>query len=743
MPVRPPALDDRSFDDLVDDVLARIPAHTPEWTNPRLGDPGRTLIELFAWLTDTLLYRANLIPERQRLVFLKLLGIPMRPARAARGLVSVFFKEDAFQKKEDVRARTIQPLARLIGPANFETREELMVLPVTAELYCKRRLNETDRNAMRDLPSLLALLEGLQQVYRLNGAPTPYVTTPVFPGGAPDPAGFDLVGRTVDGCLWIALLAPKAEWVAETRKALGAATTLSVGVAPAIETPELFEQIGPRARIPHVWEVSNLTDDGEVEYLTLEALSDGTNGLTERGVTRLALPAEEFLDAPGNDARAALDAGVGDRPPRIDDVEVASRLVTWVRLRPAERLASLSLSWVGVNAVESDQRQTSFNRLLGESDGSIDQTMQLPGQSVEAETLELQVEVAGSGFQTWRRVEDLATAGRDDAAYSLDSEAGVVRFGDGVRGSVPERGRRVRVARLRAGGGAAGNLPAGSLNRIEAFDLGGAKLETLRVAQTLATEGGADGESLVEAERRIPALFRHGNRAVTEEDYRRLAAATPGARLGRVEVLPRFKPQQRRADVPGVVSVMIWPFKAERQAPHPRPDRPTIEAVHQWLDQRRPLGVELYVIACEYIALGLGVGVEIRDGFGRETTLNAVRESLRRFLWPLAPGGSGEAGWPLGRDVNDRELEVEVARTPGVSGVRGINLFTRAGRNWREIARPNACAPVTLALRPWQLPELLAIVVVEGDAPRDLRGAPNPFDPGPESVAVPVVPDLC
>src|SRR6187399_2250533 len=83
MPILPPGLDDRRFDDLVEDLIARIPAHTPEWTHPRLGDPGRTLIELFAWLTDTLLYRVNLIPERQRLAFLRLLGQPMRPASAA------------------------------------------------------------------------------------------------------------------------------------------------------------------------------------------------------------------------------------------------------------------------------------------------------------------------------------------------------------------------------------------------------------------------------------------------------------------------------------------------------------------------------------------------------------------------------------------------------------------------------------------------------------------------------------
>src|SRR6476619_3150394 len=93
MSFRPPRLDDRSYDDLVDELIARIPAHTPEWTNPRPGDPGRTLIELFAWLGDTLLYRANLIPERQRLSFLRLLGIPMRPAWAARGLVSLSFEQ--------------------------------------------------------------------------------------------------------------------------------------------------------------------------------------------------------------------------------------------------------------------------------------------------------------------------------------------------------------------------------------------------------------------------------------------------------------------------------------------------------------------------------------------------------------------------------------------------------------------------------------------------------------------------
>src|SRR6266850_8336700 len=105
MSIRPPRLDDRTYDDFVEELLARIPAHTPEWTNPRVGDPGRTLVELFAWLTDALLYRANLIPERQRLAFLRLLGLPMRPAIAARGLVSIVIDDDKATAAVALRAR--------------------------------------------------------------------------------------------------------------------------------------------------------------------------------------------------------------------------------------------------------------------------------------------------------------------------------------------------------------------------------------------------------------------------------------------------------------------------------------------------------------------------------------------------------------------------------------------------------------------------------------------------------------
>ena len=89
MPIQLPNLDDRSYRQLVDEMLARVPVHTPEWTQFGEADPGVTLLELFAFLGENLLYRANQIPERNRLKFLQLLNLPLQPATPARALVTL------------------------------------------------------------------------------------------------------------------------------------------------------------------------------------------------------------------------------------------------------------------------------------------------------------------------------------------------------------------------------------------------------------------------------------------------------------------------------------------------------------------------------------------------------------------------------------------------------------------------------------------------------------------------------
>ena len=288
------------------------------------------------------------------------------------------------------------------------------------------------------------------------------------------------------------------------------------------------------------------------------------------------------------------------------------------------------------------------------------------------------------------------------------------------------------------------------MEEIEARAVDGSAITTkLKVIQGIASDGGADAETLDEAERRIPARLRHRNRAVTEDDYRSLVAETPGTHVGRVEVLPRFMPRQRRFNVPGVVSVMVLPRKESIDAPHPRPDQPLIQKVNDYLSARRPLATELYVIGCEYIPIALSIGITVKAGFGHDQVNYDVQQALKAYLAPLPPYGPSGDGWPLGRTVKERELEVIVAQVKGVNTVSGVNLFQKQNNVWQQVARVQQCEAIQITLQEWQLPELLAVVVsTDGVTPDNVTGTGVAGGSGTEGetgggVALPVVPEIC
>jgi hypothetical protein len=223
------------------------------------------------------------------------------------------------------------------------------------------------------------VLVGLPTVYGLaQETPLYYATTPVFVGGAPhSEGGLDLAEGTIDGCLWIALFAPKGskdpDRVSAVRAALaptieGVHRRVTVGVAPALTLEDPLDAMSATshvtegAKVPVVWEITS-GDEGGGMYITLDR-DDGTAGMTQNGVVDLTLP--RVIGAPTNDVRKNLSAGVRDRPPRIDDEDRAARLVAWLRLRivgqSGRPLPKLVLSWVGFGAVEIDQRTTKFRR---------------------------------------------------------------------------------------------------------------------------------------------------------------------------------------------------------------------------------------------------------------------------------------------------------------------------------------------------------------------------------------------
>ena len=82
-----PRLDDRTFQDLVDEAKRRIPRLAPEWTDHNVSDPGVALIELFAYMTDQLLYRVNRVPDRHYVKFLELIGLRLFPPAIGTSLI--------------------------------------------------------------------------------------------------------------------------------------------------------------------------------------------------------------------------------------------------------------------------------------------------------------------------------------------------------------------------------------------------------------------------------------------------------------------------------------------------------------------------------------------------------------------------------------------------------------------------------------------------------------------------------
>src|SRR5260370_34678953 len=126
MPLPDIQLDDRRFEDLVAEARRRIPAYTPEWTDFNDSDPGITLIQLFAWLQEMILYRLNRVPQKNFVKFLELVGIELNPAAAAQ--VELTFKltskdlPDAIAIPQGTR---VSVAGRPGGPIGFETRDNL------------------------------------------------------------------------------------------------------------------------------------------------------------------------------------------------------------------------------------------------------------------------------------------------------------------------------------------------------------------------------------------------------------------------------------------------------------------------------------------------------------------------------------------------------------------------------------------------------------------------------------------
>ncbi len=719
MPIPLPDLDDRRFDDLVQELRERLQHHLPELAEIAEGDPLYALTDLFAWLTETVLYRANLIPERQRLAFLNLLQIPLRPALPATGLVAV----DALPGQDTLPPLLPAETALQASDQPFHTRGDLQPTPLGLAVLLKERL-DADRLAALgiDAAALCALYPDLGEAV----APAPYRPRHLRPGVDP----LDLRG-SLDGHFYLALTVPRAAQIEPLRRAV-AGIVLNIGLAPEEDMPaERQGELPPREL---VWELAQRDAPHEPpRWLTLDVVDDSSLGGRVTGVARLRLPANPAAlhFAWPEDPRLA---GVGDTPPEPPADTGPQRVLCWLRLRAADG-ERFRLGHLDVNAVEVVAQGVVRGRIVGRGTGQPEQHLRLPHAQIDAGSLALEVSRQGR-FERWRPVPHFFGHGPDEPIYRLDPASGVVHFGDGLQGRRPPAGSLIRAS-YRYGGGRAGNLPPGSLTRL----LDGP--DGLRVRQEWPTRGGVDAESVSEAERRLPAELQHRQRAVTRADYVQLALHNPLRPVARAEAVPGLLPgataQATRLDVPGVVSLFVLPPASPALGAAPRPTAGMLRDLYDHLAPRRPVGAELYVLSPQYVPLAVSVAVRPADPRTTTQTLRAVERALLEYLWPLPPGGPAGEGWPLGRLPRAGELRVVAARVAEVREVGAVRLFRRAADgSWQAL-------PEASTLAPWQLPELQAASAVDtaGEpGPPAGSGGTAPVE-GTAGQAVPIVPERC
>lgn len=611
-----PTLDDRTYDSIVAEMRARIARYTPEWkpvwTDVNDSDPGITMLQVFAWLGETLTYRMNRVPALLQLKFLQLLGIELAPAEPARVEMTFGVSADAATPSTVIVPKGTQVIAETEGggpPLVFEAERALVCLkhPLTAVLtfdgttYAEATAHNTEASGFQPF------------------GPAPHAGSAVLFGfGATDqpfPA--------TDLSLFV--------WVDESR---GGAAPVTCGPSGG--------RFDPATLAWQYW-------DG-ADWARLTVLKDETAALTRSGQVVLRTRADALAPAtiavapsPLYWVRAAVERTQYERPPAV--------------------LA------VRANTMTLTQMETVRAEVLGGSDGRRDQVFTLSQTPVLAGSLVLTVD-QGSGFETWTEVTDLYAAGPGDTVYVLDRTTGQIRFGDGFHGAIPvanpdNPGASVVAQEYRTGGGSYGNVAARELTALRSAVPG---IDEAAVVNVQPSYGGQDEETLDAALRRAPGSIRSRERAVTTDDFELFATRAAG--IARAKAYPLRHPDFPGAPIPGVVTVVVVP---QSDSPRPVPSEGTLRTVCAYLDQRRLLTSEVYVAPPSYQEIGVSVRLVAAETADLAAVGAGVEAALLQYFHPVTGGDDGK-GWPFGGTIAFSRVFGRVLDVEGVASIDRLTI---------------------------------------------------------------------
>ena len=463
-----PNLDDRSFQDLVDEAKRLVQLRCPEWTDNNVADPGVTLIETFAFMVDQLIYRLNRVPDLNYIKFLDLLGEQLRPPSAA--IAPVKFSL-AVPKATNVLipAGTLVSTARRgqEPPISFSTQTDLDLVSVSLE-------------------HILTQAVGQEAV----------------------PQGQSIAEHSEFSCFSDVPQVGDALYVGLTQAAPNCIIRISVdcriegiGVDP-LRPPLIAEG----------W-------DGQ-QWTRIHLLKDTTGGLNQRGTIDIYVEQHALSSFSGLSAgwiRVRVVEAIDDQPrytssPQIKSIDIA----TIGGITNVSQCTPITNEIVGtVTGTPGEILQLNRFPLVSGQD-----TLTIEVSSPEGWATWTRVESFAESVST-----DLCFT-VDDIKGQLRFGP-MIRNSDGsprYYGATPMSGSTVRVPKYLVGGGIQGNVERGAISVMRTNIASVAKVENIEAAV-----GGVDPESIESLKDRAALTVRSRNRAVTSLDFEQLVrAASPG-----------------------------------------------------------------------------------------------------------------------------------------------------------------------------------------------------------------------
>jgi hypothetical protein len=600
MPPDPPNLVLQTYQDILTALQLRIPGYTPEWTDWNESDPGTTLLELFAWLGESMGYRLNQVPPACYQKFVELIGL--RPEPALPSVAYLSFTTTPASPAIPIfvpKATTVSATGTDGKPVYFETDTDL---------------------ALTRFP--------LKQVQVFDGSPHGTGGAPFQPFGAsPSPGNAVYLG-----------FGPADPAI--TLPAFPAQIRLHV-VVPALTSGAVRsdQAAGQPVPVPPVtvqWEYLDSTQPAE-HWTRLNLYGDTSVAFTREG--------DILIDGPPLQTQPQPNIGAVTEP------------YFWIRCRLTGGVypgAAPVVDQIQENTVSATSLRTVQDEPVGQSSGLPDQQMTLANSPVDPTSIQLAVTTGEEPPVAWTAREDLFASSATATDYALDANTGTITFGDGSHGLIPPASSAITVT-YRYGGGARDDIAAGAASALLAPILGVSAVTNARAAA-----GGQDVQSVDDLQAAAPAMLRSQQRTVTAADF--LAEAMQIAGVARAAVVPLANPEFPGVSVPGAVTVVIVPVAADAGQALPVPTPELKEGVARKLEVMRPVTAEVYVDGPVYRQVRVIARVEIVPSASPDSVGLAVKAALTEFLSPLpVERADGTSSTP--RDFGENFYPASLYRT--------------------------------------------------------------------------------